>query len=118
MLGIRGAMMLNNSDKNVCVKTLEDLICKTVPKAQTVNKYGGKLYTLKPDEKEGQFCGVFPYKEHVQLAFSLGTSLKDPNDLLEGTGKFRRHININTLDEINVSELKPLIREAAKISLL
>ena len=52
------------------VRKLSSLIVKAVPKAQAINKYGGTLYTLKPDEKESQFCGIFQYKNHVQLAFS------------------------------------------------
>ncbi len=58
-----------------------------LPKSSKVAKYGGTLYTLKPDLKKGQFCGVFPYKAHVQLSFAQGASLDDPDGLLEGGGK-------------------------------
>jgi len=48
----------------------EEFIRRVVPASQTVSKYGGTLLTLKPEEKEGQFCGVFIYKEHVQSLVS------------------------------------------------
>ena len=98
------------------VSRLCDLIVKAIPKAQAVNKYGGTLYTLKPDEKEGQFCGIFKYEDHVQLAFSQGALLNDPDVLLTGNGKHRRHINVQDIQEINEPALRKLIKEAARIS--
>lgn len=98
------------------VSKLSSLIVKAVPKAQAINKYGGTLYTLKPDEKESQFCGIFQYKNHVQLAFSQGALLNDPDVQLEGSGKQRRHINIQDEQGINEAALKKLVKEAARIS--
>ena len=66
---------------------LEDTILKAAPKATAVEKYGGLLYTLNPAEKEGQFCGVFEYTNHVQLAIGFGPQLDDPKNILQGTGK-------------------------------
>ena len=98
------------------VRKLVDLIEKSVPKAQAINKYGGTLYTLKPDKKEGQFCGIFQYENHVQLAFSQGALLNDPDRQLKGHGKLRRHINIQDGQDIIETSLKKLLREAAKYS--
>ncbi len=95
---------------------LHRIICQAVPKATTVAKYGGMLHTSKPAEKEGQFCGVFLYKTHVQLAFSKGTLLDDPLHLLTGTGKLRRHINFKTTDDIDSKALSNLLKQAAKQS--
>lgn len=99
------------------VRKLSGLIMKAVPNAQAINKYGGTLYTLKPDEKESQFCGIFQFKNHVQLAFSQGALLDDPDVQLEGSGKKRRHINIQDEQEINESALHKLVKEAARISI-
>ena len=96
---------------------LNDLILQVVPAAKTVSKYGGILYTLKPEEKEGQFCGVFKYENHVQLSFSNGNILTDDNGLLIGTGKYRRHINFKHNDIINEAPIAALIKESAEISL-
>jgi len=107
---------MNDREQTDIVSKLIGLIVKAVPKAQAIDKYGGTLFTLKPDEKEGQFCGIFQYKNHVQLAFSQGALLNDPDLQLEGSGKHRRHINIQDEQEINEAALKKLIKEAAKIS--
>jgi len=57
---------------------LEELIQATIPKSTRVSKYGGTLFTLKPEEKEGQFCGVFITKlqDHQALKKLLIQSSK------------------------------------------
>ena len=104
------------SDNGVLVGRLHDLILRAVPEAETVSKYGGTLYTLHPDENERQFCGVFSYKEHVQLAFTAGSSLKDPEHLLSGSGKYRRHINFRQPKEIEEKPISELLQQAAQES--
>ncbi len=105
---------MNDTQKKIIVKTLDQIIKRAVPKASTVSKYGGVLYTLKPDEKEGQFCGVFCYTRHVQLAISNIPKLKDPDGVLQGTGKTRRHINFHSPDEIDSQVIIALLKQAAK----
>lgn len=97
------------------VARLDTLIRETVPDAIAVAKYGGTLYTRRPDEKEGQFCGVFPYARHVQLSFSHGASLDDPGDILDGGGKYRRHVNFAAAEHVEAGELAALIRQAAAL---
>ena len=94
---------------------IEAFIQDAIPKAETIKKYGGTLFTVKPDAKEGQFCGVFVQKTNVQISFSKGTSLKDPKSLLQGTGKLRRHINISSSEELNKREMKKLLKEASRL---
>ena len=108
---------MNESEKKVIEQTLDEIVRKAVPKTTTVPKYGGVLYTLKPDEKEGQFCGVFKYTNHVQLAIGFGPELDDPKKLLKGTGKTRRHVNFESIDDVESKSLIPLLKQAAKISL-
>jgi len=94
---------------------LEAFISNTIPNSKTVSKYGGTLFTLNPEAKEGQFCGIFIYKEHVQISFSKGAALTDPNKLLGGSGKHRRHINLTSTNEIDLDELEKLLKQAAEL---
>jgi len=96
---------------------LENFIQETIPESTTVKKYGGTLFTLRPEEKEGQFCGVFLQKKNVQISFSNGGELKDPKGLLSGTGKIRRHVNFTSADEVEFKELGKLLKQAAKLSM-
>jgi hypothetical protein len=94
---------------------LETFIQHCVPDSSRVSKYGGTLFTLKPEEKEGQFCGVFVYSAHVQLSISNGPKLKDERKMLSGTGKHRRHINFKSTEEIDYPYIKDLICQASRI---
>lgn len=106
---------MTDAEKQHLIDLLDSLVMAAVPKSTKVPKYGGTLYTLKPDEKEGQFCGVFAFKAHVQLSFAQGASLDDPDKLLEGGGKFRRHLTYKSLDEVNAKIIKRFCKAAAKL---
>ena len=56
---------------------------------------GGVLYYL-----EDSFCGIFSYKNHITLEFSKGYQFEDEAGVLEGSGKFRRHIKFKHLSDI------------------
>ncbi len=106
---------MNETKKKIISQMLDELILRTAPKARTVSKYGGVLYTTKPDDKEGQFCGIFVYKNHVQLSFAKGTELKDPAGVLLGGGKYRRHVNFESPDDIDSKVLLALLKQSAKL---
>ena len=94
---------------------IENLILTCVPQSHKVAKYGGTLFTVYPDEKEGQFCGVFIRQNHVQLSFSQGAKLKDDKYILRGTGKYRRHVNITSRDKIDFAYIERLLVDASDI---
>ena len=94
---------------------LEAFILATVPECSTVSKYGGTLFTLKPEEKEGQFCGVFIYSKHVQLSISNGADLEDERKVLQGSGKHRKHINFTNREEIDFEYIKGLLCQASEL---
>jgi len=58
-------------------------------------KYGGILFSA-----EKPFCGIFSYAKHVSLEFGAGALFPDPFKVLEGKGKFRRHIKIFSAQDI------------------
>ncbi|TWU35621.1 hypothetical protein Q31b_50560 [Novipirellula aureliae] len=106
---------MTDAEKQNLIGLLDSLVKASLPKATKVAKYGGTLYTLKPDEREGQFCGVFPYKAHVQLSFAQGALLDDPDGLLEGGGKFRRHLTYKSLDDVDAKVVKRFCKAAIKL---
>jgi hypothetical protein len=72
-------------------------------------KYGGILFTAgKP------FCGVFSYAKHVSLEFGEGASLPDKHKMLEGEGKFRRHIKLESQDDIAAKHVRAYLALALK----
>lgn len=108
---------MNNDALNLIAlaNELKNFIRSTIPECKRINKYGGVLFTIKPEEKEGQFCGVFIYQQHVQISFSLGALINDPENVLKGSGKFRRHINFSLNSDIDFKCLKRLLTLSLKL---
>ena len=52
------------------------------------------------------------YTDHLNLGFNKGTLLKDPNNLLTGTGNLIRHIDIKGRKDYRNPKVKALIKEA------
>ncbi len=57
-------------------------------------------------------CAVAPYNKYVNLIFSMGTALPDPQNLLEGTGKRARHIKIQPGFDFSAPGVRALLEEA------
>lgn len=58
------------------------------------------------------FCMLPIYTKHMNLGFNKGTLLKDSDNLLMGTGKLIRHIDIKTTDDYRNPKVEALIKEA------
>jgi hypothetical protein len=72
-------------------------------------KYGGILFAAgKP------FCGIFSYAKHVSLEFGEGAALPDKHKMLEGEGKFRRHIKLVSQDDIAAKHVRAYLALALK----
>lgn len=83
------------------------VIRATVPSASEEVKYGGLLFS-----SEVPFCGIFSYAGHVSVEFSRGCDLQDDFGVLEGKGKFRRHIKILAAEEIQTKHVSHYVRQA------
>lgn len=59
-------------------------------------KYGGLVFS---DDGE-LIAGIFAYKNHLSVEFSHGIDLPDPNQILDGKGKQRRHIKLMRVEDI------------------
>jgi hypothetical protein len=55
---------------------------------------------------------ISPMKEYMQLFFLRGTELSDPDELLEGTGKKLRHVNLHDAAELKRPALRRLMKRA------
>jgi len=61
---------------------------------------------------DAAFGYVNAFKAHVNVGFFRGADFPDPSGLLEGTGRFMRHVKIRPEQEIDAAALKQLIRIA------
>ena len=61
---------------------------------------------------DAAFGYVNAFTSHVNVGFFRGTELEDPADMLEGSGKFMRHVKLRPGIEVDDDALTRLIVEA------
>jgi len=61
---------------------------------------------------DAAFGYVNAFKAHVNVGFFRGAEIADPGRLLEGTGKFMRHVKIRPGGNVNAPALRKLIDTA------
>jgi hypothetical protein len=78
------------------INKIRSIVLTSYPEISERMMYGGIMFTLEKD-----FGGVFAYKDHVSLEFSQGSQFNDPNKLLQGSGKFRRHLKFSSSEDVD-----------------
>ena len=63
--------------------------------------------------KDRPVAYVYSDTEYVQFGFFMGSSLKDPKGLLEGKGRYVRHIKVRDPSAIDQRAFTPLLGQAA-----
>tara|TARA_R110000850_G_scaffold26358_4_gene75584 strand:+ start:2610 stop:3044 length:435 start_codon:yes stop_codon:yes gene_type:complete len=74
------------------------------------------LYTVS-EKMTDAFCMISVYTEHLNLGFNKGTLLKDPTQLLQGTGKLIRHIPIKRIEDFRNDHVKELLSDAYSLAM-
>ena len=62
--------------------------------------------------EDAAFAYVNAFKAHVNVGFFRGAEIADPDGLLEGTGKFMRHVKLRPESDVDVRALTKLIETA------
>jgi hypothetical protein len=57
-------------------------------------------------------CVIIPSKKGLKLGFNRGSSLPDPEKLLQGNGKISRYVEIHSEQQIESAAIKILIESA------
>lgn len=94
--------------KSAILEELREMIFTNFEETNERIMYGGIMFSSEKDEDWG---GIFSYKNHVSFEFGQGFKLDDPDKILEGTGKERRHIKIKSFSDIEGKKLRPLSKK-------
>jgi hypothetical protein len=101
----------NNPAMQKVVRGLRSMVKAAVPETKiTVNSWGFPTF-----ETKDPFCFYMAGKNHITFGFHYGTSLEDPEGLLEGTGKNMRHVKLRTVEDLEQKGLKELVMAAARL---
>ncbi len=61
---------------------------------------------------DAAFAYVNAFTAHVNVGFFRGAEIADPETLLEGTGKFMRHVKLRPEQDVDATALMKLIETA------
>ena len=101
---------------------LRALIVGLHPKAIEVPRKGDKAVAFGFGEKKMSeaYCYLMPQTDRVNVGFWWGSTLEDPNDLLEGKGKKLRHVKVfdqETARSAKIAQMMHLAIEERRIGL-
>ncbi len=94
-------------EKYQIVEALRKVVFEIVPTVSERVIYGGVMFALA-----GDFGGVFVSKNHVSFEFSRGFEFEDPQKVLEGSGKYRRHLKFRSIDDVAKKDPCFLVKQA------
>jgi len=99
---------LIDHDKYELLNAMRDIVFKIYPRVQERMMYGGIMFSYDKND----FGGLFIRKNHISFEFARGYLMKDPKKLLEGSGKFRRHLKIGTLENVKSTDVRFFVKQA------
>lgn len=95
-----------DSVKYQILQKLREMVFDNFPEVKERMMYGGILFSTNED-----FGGVFVYKNHISFEFSYGYKFNDPNNFLEGNGKYRRHLKFRSTEDIEIKKVDFYIKQ-------
>src|SRR5277367_4999516 len=79
-------------------------------------KEGVNPWGLPMFDADGPFGYFMIGKGHVTFGLYAGTSLDDPEKLLEGTGKSLRHVKLHSVEDLQRAGLRKLVKPAIRFN--
>lgn len=95
--------------RDLC-KAARGMLAAALPKAREAIKWGFPTWV-----GAGNIVALSAFTQHVNLQFYRGTSLPDPQGLLEGTGKELRHAKLRNAKDLRTPAVKALVRAAWRL---
>ncbi|MEX2152248.1 MAG: DUF1801 domain-containing protein [Gemmatimonadaceae bacterium] len=92
------------------IHALRKFVRRKEPRLTETVKWGNGCWV----GASGLVAYVYSAPEYVQLGFFRGATLKDPRGLLEGAGKYVRHIKVHGVSEIDERAFAALLKQAAR----
>lgn len=95
-------------DKMESLKIMREIVFDNFPNTEEKIMYGGIMFFLGKED----FGELFVRKNHISFEFVKGFLMNDPEKLLEGNGKYRRHLKIKTIDDIKNKDVEFYVKQA------
>jgi hypothetical protein len=92
------------------IRALRKFVKRVAPQLQESVKWGNGCWV----KGTVPVSYVYSAPDYVQLGFFAGSTLKDPKKLLQGEGKFVRHIKVRKPSDIDERAIGALLRQAVR----
>ncbi len=99
---------LFDEEKGETLISLREKVLEINPAAREEIKYGGLVFLVNTT----LICGIFIRKKHISVEFSYGAGMLDPDNFLEGTGKYRKHLKLFSKDDIKSKNVEYYIKQS------
>jgi hypothetical protein len=91
---------MNQTEITEITDSILETLVDAAPDITTRTMYGGTVFEMEKETPKSRIGGVYSYENYVSVEFATGAGFDDPQNLLEGSGKKRRHIKIHTLKDV------------------
>ena len=92
------------------IRRLRSFVKRVAPRLDEAVKWGNGCWV----GSEGPVAYVYSDTGYVQFGFFHGSSLKDPKGLLQGKGRYVRHIQVRHTSAIDQRAFAALLRQATR----
>ena len=96
-------------ENQVIIRALRKFVKRVEPGLGEAVKWGNGCWV----GKKSPVAYVYSDTDHVQFGFFNGSSLKDPRGLLQGKGRYVRHIKVHDRSDIDERAFAALLEQAA-----
>lgn len=103
---------MDEATKAEIVERLNEIIVDLIPDVTFRSMYGGTVIELKKDDPKTRVGGIFVYASYVSLEFANGISFDDPERILEGKGKSRRHVKLHDFEDVKKKDCRSFLKQA------
>lgn len=105
------AYLADQTPKNrTIIRALRRFVKRVAPDLQEAVKWGNGCWV----NEEGPVSYVYSAEDHVQFGFVYGSALKDPKKLLQGEGKYVRHIKLRKTSDLDERAFGALLSQAVR----
>lgn len=103
---------MDDALKAQITEQLFELVAELAPDATLRAMYGGTVIELIRDDPKSRVGGVYAYADYVSLELANGFEFDDPDRVLEGKGKKRRHVKLRSLADLDVKNSQEFLKQA------
>lgn len=93
------------------IRTLRALVKRTAPSLTETVKWGNGCWVRETEP----VAYVYSRAEYLEFGFFAGAALDDPTGLLDGQGRYVRHVKMRTPADTRRSGVARLLRQAARL---